>query len=368
MKTKPLWLKWIFPLIPMFLAGLMYFLLPIFPKFTEYAVTRGLFRVVAFPLEFLISLIPFSVTEIVVLTLPLGVLILVTVFVFRLFKKGHPIKTAEKGARFLMWVLSLFLLMFMLTDGSNFSRIPLGQLLDLPERRYNAEELYSVTCDLAKKASNAREILKEDENGFAILSVSEDEILKFADNSYDNLKKEYPFLVSGTTRVKSVALSHLWSYTGTTGVYCPWTLEANINTDIPTFDWGHTASHEVAHTMGFAKENECNFLGYLACVTSGQADYEYSGYLSAFIYASNALYKYDEELCGKAYGNLNNGVLRDLKQRNKYWKSFEGEVMESSQNVNDTFIKANGVESGILSYNQMVELLLRYYDKQGFFG
>lgn len=36
--------------------------------------------------------------------------------------------------------------------------------------------------------------------------------------------------------------------------------------------------------------------------------------------------------------------------------------MEASQNPNDSFIESDRVESGILSYNLMVELLLRYYD------
>jgi len=65
-----------------------------------------------------------------------------------------------------------------------------------------------------------------------------------------------------------------------------------------------------------------------------------------------------------AYQKLSHSVLRDLKNQSEYWDSFEGEVMESSQEFNDAFIKANGVESGVLSYNQMVELMLRYYDKQ----
>ena len=79
---------------------------------------------------------------------------------------------------------------------------------------------------------------------------------------------------------------------------------------------------------------------------------------------SNALYKADKELWKKAYQKLSRSVLRDLKNQSEYWDSFEGEVMESSQEFNDAFIKANGVESGVLSYNQMVELMLRYYDKQ----
>ena len=55
-------------------------------------------------------------------------------------------------------------------------------------------------------------------------------------------------------------------------------------------------------------------------------------------------------------------MIRDLKNENAYWAKFKGEVMEVSQNFNDSFIKSNRDKSGILSYNLMVELLLRYYD------
>ncbi|MBQ1988537.1 MAG: DUF3810 family protein, partial [Clostridia bacterium] len=58
-------------------------------------------------------------------------------------------------------------------------------------------------------------------------------------------------------------------------------------------------------------------------------------------------------------------MVRDLKNITEYWKQFEGEVQESSQKVNDTFIKVNGVESGVLSYDEMVGLCLRYYDSKG---
>ncbi len=368
MKQKPLWLKWVFCAIPFCLALLMYLLLPLFPNFTEYVISRGLFRIVAFPLEFIISLIPFSVTELVVLLLAPAIIILLVIFIIRLFKGGTPLKTAEKGVRFSSWVISLMLLVFMVTDGGNFSRLSVGELLELPQRRYSAEELYTVCADLAQKASNARKALPEDENGCALLTRTKAEILKDADNSYENLQKEYPFLITGTTRVKSVTLSRLWSYTGTTGVYCPWLLEANANTHIPPSGLAQTAAHEIAHTMGFAKEKECNFLAWLACDTCNMPDFKYSGNLSAFVYCSNTLYKYDKELFKKAYSKCSSGVIRDLKQRNEYWKSFRGKVMDSSQQVNDTFIKANGVESGVLSYNEMVELMLRYYDKQGAFN
>lgn len=367
MKNKPLWLKWLLCLTPLFVAALMYFLLPLFPNFTEYIITRGLFRIVSFPFGFLMSLIPFSVAEVLVVLLIPAIFVLLTVLIIRLFKKGHPAKTAERGARFTAFVLSAVLLVFMINDGGNFSRIPLGELMELPERQYTAEELYAVTVDLAEKTTQAREDLKQDRNGCTVLTVSKKEILKLADDSYDNIAKEYKFLKTGVTRAKGVKLSHQMSYTGTTGVYCPWTLEANVNTDVPVSDIPSTAAHEIAHTMGFAKEDECNFLAYLACITSGQADYVYSGYLSALIYCGNALYKADSELFQKAVTECSLGVYRDLKQKADYWSGFEGEVMESSEEFNDTFIKVNGVESGSLSYGEMVKLVLRYYDSNGFF-
>lgn len=368
MKQRKLWLKWVFCIIPAVIALLMYFILPHFPRFTEYVFARIVFRITTFPVEWIASVLPFSLTEtVVVLCIP-ATLTLLTLWIIRIIRSKTKKQTIEKGVRFTAWCLSLALLIFMLNDGANFSRLSVSELLKLPDKQYTADELYILTSDLAIKASAARTKLKEDENGYAVLSVSQSELLLLADDCYDSLKQEYPFLVTAVWRVKPVILSRAWSYTGYTGVYCPWLPEASINVDVPDCDLGHTAAHEIAHTIGFAKENECNFLGWLACSKSGQIDYEYSGHLQAFIYCSNALYDADRELWKKAYENCSDGVIRDLKQRREYWKQFEGEVMESSQSFNDTFIKVNGVESGVLSYDEMVELMLKYYDKNNLLG
>jgi len=363
-KPKPLWLKWVFCAIPAAVGSLMYFLLPHFPEFTEYAMTRGLFRVVGFPLEWVLSVIPFSVAEMIaVLGIP-ALIALLTLWILRIVKSEKRLWVVEKGCRALAWFVSLVLLMYMVMHGANFSRMPAGQLLELPEGTYTARDLYTVACDLAAKASEAREELPEDENGCVTLSVSRSRLLLLADDGYGALEGQYPFLRASTWRVKSVALSHWWSYTGIVGIYIPWLGEANINTDVPANNLGFSAAHEVAHTMGFAREDECNFLAWLACSASGQPDYAYSGYLNAFVYCANALYDADQELWNRAYGNCSEGVMRDLAQNRTYWKQFEGPVQDTSNSLNDSFIKGNGVESGVLSYDEMVSLLLRYYDKQ----
>lgn len=219
-------------------------------------------------------------------------------------------------------------------------------------------------CDTFFRYRSCCRFVCTDASYYASYMDYSDKLLLLTDECYGELRKEYPFLKSSTWCVKSVQLSYWWSFTGTTGVYCPWLGEASVNTDVPVYDLGYTAAHEVAHTMGFAKENECNFLAWLACKSSGQSDYTYSGYLQAYVYCSNALYKADKDLWAEAYANCSEGMIRDLKQSSEYWDAFEGDVQEVSQSLNDSFIKANGVESGTLSYSEMVELMLRYYDKQ----
>ena len=118
-------------------------------------------------------------------------------------------------------------------DGGNFSRLPTATLFGLTEKTYDAAFLQAVTADLAAKTNAARANVAEDADGYMTLSASKSATLRAADDCYKPLQTRYPFLVSGVWRVKSVALSHLWSYTGYTGVYCPWLSEVIINTDTP---------------------------------------------------------------------------------------------------------------------------------------
>ena len=361
-RSFPLWLKWILCVSPAIFALFFYLFLPFFPEFSEFFFVRILFRSVSIPLSFLISLFPFSVTEMIaILLIPTLVTCLIFFFI-HLFRNGNKRKLLEKTTRFLCLLLSLLLFIFMLMHGGNYSRYSVTELMQLNDKMYTAKDLQKVTAYLAKSASNARLSVKEDEKGYMIFSEPLNKTLKNAKIGYSVLQKEYPFLYTPVQQAKPVLLSHYWSYTGITGVYCPWLGEANVNVDVPPSGIPHTAAHELAHTIGFAREDACNFIGFLACIHNENPDYIYSGYLSAYIYCSNALYGYDKTLWKETAALCSDGVNRDLRQRNDYWKNFEGKTMDTADKLNDTFIKVNGVESGVLNYNEAVSLILQYYD------
>ena len=74
----------------------------------------------------------------------------------------------------------------------------------------------------------------------------------------------------------------------------------------------HTICHELSHLRGFMREDEANFIGFLACIGSEDPEYRYSGYLSGWIYAGNALAGEDYEAYRQSEGVKSYGRAVDL--------------------------------------------------------
>lgn len=353
-------------LLPALLAALLYLLLPAWPGVTEAVFSRGVFRLISVPLGGLVSILPCSLTELLVIgSLPLLVL-LICLLVRRLRRSDHRGRTLARVGKGIGWVLSSVLLIYVLLHGLNFYRLSVPELMDLDVSQKSPEWLQQVCIDLAQKAAAAREGLAEDDKGRMELSASRLTTLRQAGDGFRRADDTYPFLWGAVWQPKPVMLSHWWSYTGITGVYFPFFAEANVNIDVPDSSIPATAAHELAHTRGFAREDECNFFAFLTCANNESAEYRYSGYLMAYIYCSNALYDYDGDMWDEVQAYVSDGMRRDMDERGEYWKQFEGKVQEVSSSVNDAFITIQGDDDGILSYSRVVELILAYYEKTGF--
>lgn len=119
--------------------------------------------------------------------------------------------------------------------------------------------------------------------------------------------------------------------------------------------------HELAHTRGFMREDEANFIGYLACRKSDSPECRYSGVMLALVHAENRLYAADRELFWQVDALLSDGVRRDFAANNAYWAQFEGPAAEVSTAVNNAYLRANNQSDGVASYGRMVDLLLADY-------
>ena len=221
------------------------------------------------------------------------------------------------------------------------------------------EDLLAVTEYFAARTAEAAAAVPREGGLFA---VPREEILADSVRVYDRLEEQMPWLEFDDPGVKPMAFSRLMSMMDFTGFYCAWTGESNVNIDSPACLLPSTVAHELAHQRGIASEQECNFLGVLASVTSGLPAYEYAGWLSGYIYLGNALYRVDPEAYWAVRGRLPETVRADLNANNAYWEQFENSPVQTvSTRVYDSLLKAYGDERGIQSYGTVVDLLVVYY-------
>ena len=223
-----------------------------------------------------------------------------------------------------------------------------------------AEDLEAVTAYFAQQLAAAADSVPRDENG--VYAVPKEQILAESRLVYGGVTELFPFLDFRDTGVKAVRCSRFMSIMGFTGVYFACIGESNVNVDSPACLLPSTVAHELAHQRGIAWEQECNFLGVLASVTSGMPDYVYSGWLLGFIHLGNALYETDPEAYWAIRNALPETVSADLRDNNAYWDQFRDNVVEKvSDTVYDAALKSYGDTNGMKSYSMVVELLVAYY-------
>ncbi|MBP3927761.1 MAG: DUF3810 domain-containing protein [Clostridium sp.] len=162
-------------------------------------------------------------------------------------------------------------------------------------------------------------------------------------------------------RPKPLLVSWILSVQQLSGIYSPFTVEANYNQEMTAYNIPHTICHELSHLRGFMREDEANFIGFLACIGSEDAEYRYSGYLSGWIYAGNALAKVDFDAYAACLDRLREEVLLDLRENSIFWGRYESKISEAAETVNNTYLKANNQKYGVRSYGRVVDLMLSWY-------
>ena len=122
-----------------------------------------------------------------------------------------------------------------------------------------------------------------------------------------------------------------------------------------------TTIHEMAHQRGYSSEDEANFIGYIGSINHPDVDFRYSGYILALVHTSNELARVDYDKLKELNKNISNDVISDIKYNSQFWEKYEGKVEKISNEINNTYLKSNGIKEGVENYGEMVKLLLTYY-------
>lgn len=361
-KLKRLWLLLLFPLALLLLK---------FAKrsefFAEEIFAKGIFHVYSQVFSFVTGLFPFSLAEIGIL---LGIVLIPMLLIWRIvcYVKGKGRRFFLIAADFLSLLCIGAMVYFMLVLGCsvNYYRKPVAEYLGLQIRDSSVEELAALHAELSERTGAVRkQLTSEDSEGVYLLTVSKRELAKLCDESFNVLAEEYRVFHGVYPKPKRILFSAVMSKTELTGVYVPFTMEANVNVDVPDYSIASTMCHELAHLRGFIREDEANYISYLACMASGNPELQYSGLMEALILSGNALYGKNPDLYYEIRATYDEGVNRDLAANSAYWAQFhDTKISNTTEKLNDTYLKANNQTDGVQSYGRMVDLLLAEYRKK----
>lgn len=304
------------------------------------------------------GILPFSVGEFFVALFVLGVLagaVLLVIHVKR--RKGKRILALLGG---LSWAgIAAAVLFFAVTFNClvGYSRTPFSSYSGLTLREYSAEEVRGLAVHLIGEANNCAKQVELDEEG---RPIKPDNFGELAVRAMSALAEKYPVLDTYYPQPKAVLASTVMSGFNLAGIYFPITVEANYNQAMPVSSQGFTACHELSHLSGFIREDEANFIAFVACRESGDPYLRYSGYLGALTYTMNAYYSVaDREDYGELYSTICETIRAEYAYRSSYWAQFEKKVtFQAATAVNDAYLKANNQTDGTRSYGRVVDLLL----------
>lgn len=302
----------------------------------------------------IMNLVPFSVSEMGIYLLICYILAMV---VFAIRKKSW-----KKFAGHLFLIASVLFFLYCTNCGVNYYRTSFAESAGFDVDSYSVEDLKNTCVWLTKEVNEWSSKVQRMDNQVMCLRL--DEAVESV-RAMENVGRIYPELSGYYPRPKGLLNHWILSVQETTGIYSPFTVEANYNTGMTDYNIPFTACHELSHLRGFMQEEEANFIAFLACLASEEADFQYSGYLLAWIHCTNLLYKTDYDAWEEIRKNLSEDVEADLRANSEFWNKYDGAVAEVADKINDTYLKANGQSDGVESYGRMADLVVAYYRGQG---
>ena len=328
------------------------------PDWIERYYSNGIYPYISKTFRFLLGWIPFSVGDV----LGFFLLLLLIRGCYRLIKN----KFKDSISKLLKFTTTLALLYFCFYAfwGLNYFREPLAKNLGLQQANYTTAQLIETTEKIVFELNKIHLQITNNDTLRVQVPYSQKEIYGLAINGYQHLAKKYPQLNYQNPAIKSSLVSLFQSYNGTGGYINPITGEAQINDMLPKTSYPATTCHEMAHQIGWAAENDANFVGFLASVANDDLYFKYSGYRMAYNYSLSQLYKRDKKIAKKIRKTVNKGIYKDYNHSYLHWKQFDNPIEPYFKKGYNSYLKANNQSKGIESYSYVVDLLIVYFNQK----
>ncbi|NOT50539.1 MAG: DUF3810 domain-containing protein [Chitinophagaceae bacterium] len=333
-----------------------------YPDWVEKNYSQGIYPLISKIQRFLFGWIPFSVGDLFYAFLILLIIYKTISFVKAIIKRRFTRKYFVGGLQQVIFILLFMYVFFNLLWGLNYNRRGIAHQLKLDVKQYTLADLDTLTTVIQQRVNYYAQFVTEAQRD----SFNKKRILfRSANEAYKELGKKYSFLKYKVRSVKPSIYSYLGNYLGFQGYYNPFSGEGQVNTTIPHVLEPFVTTHEIAHQLGYAKENEANFVGFLACRSYESNAFRYSVYFDMYNYAVTEVGRRDTMLALAFKQKRHPQLVKDVEEYRAFFKRYKNVLQDIIMSGYGEFLKANNQPAGKRSYNEVVAWLIAYYKKFG---
>lgn len=308
-----------------------------------------LYPYISTSLSLLVSWIPFSMTEILVVG---AVILMIYVLVRNIRHREKVWKIFVREAEIVVWIMVWLYFGW----GMNYFRENIYTRGNFTRQAFDEVVFKQFMTDYADSLNNSYTPETVE------MSVCENDIKE----RYSSVPDHY-----GLSKAKSwqhpkkLIFNRLYTAVGVGGYIGPFFGETHLNADLFPQQKPSSYAHELSHLLGVSNEDEANFWAYQICRTSDIPAVKYSGYYSLLPYVlSNASRVLNEDEYKEYVLSIRPEVRQQLTDQQNFWKSKYSRTLGKIQSViYDSMLKVNKIPSGTKNYNQVVELIIatEYY-------
>lgn len=307
-------------------------------------------------MTWLTVIFPFSVAEVVIFLSPviLGFLIF---FAVKFGKMGK--RASIKYLTVILSIPCLIFVTFVWTYSSGYHTTKLEDKMALDRDAIKKQELYEAYTVIVNELNNLVDEIEYDETGASIMPYSYAKMCSEICDAYEKFTEKHQVLQTYYSRIKPLMISEPMTYTHLSGIYSFMSGEANINVNYPDFIVATSSAHEMAHQRGIAREDECNFIAFAVLSESDDPFLRYSAYLDIYSNVASALAGEDSALLGTV--SIDRRAIEDLRSYSRFFDKYRDSVAsEVADNINNSYLQANGQTEGTKTYGMMTESVCAY--------
>jgi hypothetical protein len=327
--------------------------------FIENYYVPYLFTPISVMQRWLMGWVNISIGDILYFCLILWILYYIFLFIKSIVLKKvtkELVKTAcKKCITMLIWMYAIFNILW----GLNYNRTGIAAQLKLTVTTYTKFDVQKILEQIVVRLNETAPFIIED-NKFD-LSYAKVDALK----AYDSITQKINFIHYTKPSIKKTIFGRIENYLGFQGYYNPFTGEAQVNNTIPKFLIPFVTAHEMAHQLGYAKEDEANFVGFLAAKNSSSNYCKYAAYMDMLNYTVAELNNRDTNMVKNLTANLPLKVKTHFKEWRRFTREHQSLFGDATSWTYNQYLKANDMPQGLDTYNEVVALLIAYGKKYG---